>query len=718
MKRHGSRPTRFGWQIVLIAAPVLILSAISLYSLRQDRAAVEQDARDRARTLVSSLSNQWRESVSKDVEAFLTDYYLATYVPVASAWPEASGIFQAEDAEAIRPLVERARATLMLDSVPQIRCRIAAGRMEAPIEYPPLPVPADWMKALSPTQAELLQGLESALYRERNPASAAQVLAKMRAARAPEPALAHAEIGILMSEAAQGAGINLRAKLIDLARKYPESTSPSGTPVADLALIRALKTESSAASEGGLRQEAFRRVYQYPSFLTPEIIAAAKPLGSQAVQALEALWHEQEVARAFLRLARDIPADPAHKVTQFWLQSQGRHILAQRSQDFYQQYSITLMPGRVLERAFLKALDTIRPQIPAYASPEVEIAGRTWPVDAGRLGAPENQEVLQLASYSGGFAVQMNPNAALYAREKSLLYLAPPDSYSMVYTLNLRLTRPDLLYAAHQRRLWYAGGFILAAAAAAAIGLLNAWRGFRRQLQLAEMTSNFVSSVSHELRAPLASMRLMAESLDRGRVEDEGKRKDYFRSIVQECRRLSSLVENVLDFSRIHQGRRQYEFEPVDGIALIGQSVRTMEPVAIEHGLSVSFEAKPGEDLISRPVWDGPAVQQAVVNLLDNAIKHSPAGSVIKVGIEMAGDRRVQVTVEDQGPGIRAQDQERIFDPFHRLGSELRRETRGIGIGLSIVKHVAEAHGGRVFVESTPGQGSRFTLELALTPQS
>jgi len=86
------------------------------------------------------------------------------------------------------------------------------------------------------------------------------------------------------------------------------------------------------------------------------------------------------------------------------------------------------------------------------------------------------------------------------------------------------------------------------------------------------------------------------------------------------------------------------------------------------------------------------------------------------VGFEMIDGQKARIIVEDRGPGIKMEDRERIFEPFHRLGSELRRETRGIGIGLSIVKHVAEAHGGRVFVESTPGQGSRFTLELPLTP--
>ena len=97
-------------------------------------------------------------------------------------------------------------------------------------------------------------------------------------------------------------------------------------------------------------------------------------------------------------------------------------------------------------------------------------------------------------------------------------------------------------------------------------------------------------------------------------------------------------------------------------------------------------------------------------------MKHSPEGSIVKVALEMTGDRKIHIAIVDQGPGISGKEQERIFDAFYRLGSELRRDTRGIGIGLSIVKHVAEAHGGRVFLESAPGQGSRFVMELPLTP--
>ena len=285
---------------------------------------------------------------------------------------------------------------------------------------------------------------------------------------------------------------------------------------------------------------------------------------------------------------------------------------------------------------------------------------------------------------------------------------------STTVTLNLRLAQPNLLYASYRRRIWYTAALILAAAVAAWIGILNAWKGYRRQVRLAEMTSNFVSSVSHELRAPLASMRLMSESLDRGVVENERKRKDYYRLISQECRRLADLVENVLDFSRIRQGRKQYDFEPVDGLALVRETVRMMEPVAKEHNLTLSFKSGASPDI--QPEWDGPAVQQAVVNLLDNAVKHSPEGSTVKVGLEMNENQKIQIDFEDQGPGVSIEEQERIFDEFYRIGLELRRETRGIGIGLSIVKHVAEAHGGRVFLESVPGQGSRFILELPLIP--
>ena len=258
--------------------------------------------------------------------------------------------------------------------------------------------------------------------------------------------------------------------------------------------------------------------------------------------------------------------------------------------------------------------------------------------------------------------------------------------------------------------------------AAAIIGLVSAWRSFEKQQRLAELKDNFVSSVSHELRAPIASVRLMAEGLERGRVQEPEKQREYFRFILQECRRLSGLIQNVLDFSRIDQGRQEYEFESADVLRLVDETLKGMEPAAAERQIQLSFTPPPSP---VNATIDARAIQQALVNLIDNAIKHSASGSQIVVGMNVAedpADRRspgfsrslLQIFVQDQGEGIPAAEHVRIFERFYRVGSELRRQTPGAGIGLSIVKHIVDAHGGRVRVESEPGKGSCFTIEIPL----
>jgi signal transduction histidine kinase len=251
---------------------------------------------------------------------------------------------------------------------------------------------------------------------------------------------------------------------------------------------------------------------------------------------------------------------------------------------------------------------------------------------------------------------------------------------------------------------------------------------------LSEMKSNFVSSVSHELRAPVASVRLLTESLARGKITEPARQQEYFRFILQECRRLSGLVENVLDFARIEQRRKQYEFEPTDLVALVTATVKLMEPNAAEKQVSLTLEMSDTAALPPQPSMDGRAIQQALVNLIDNAIKHSPPGETVVVSLAggtwtgslaegranlqdamehgLNPKRCLLLSVSDHGPGIPPEEQGRIFERFYRRGSELRRETQGVGIGLSIVKHVAEAHGGQVRVLSAVGRGACFTIEL------
>jgi signal transduction histidine kinase len=351
-------------------------------------------------------------------------------------------------------------------------------------------------------------------------------------------------------------------------------------------------------------------------------------------------------------------------------------------------------------------------QVPEYFGITLELAGRS-------ILSASNLPVL----------VEGSLGKAAGSGWKSTRHIAPPeilatatkgDAGAPFLKLNVHLTSPQMLFARQRERTLWFGLLISVSAVGALIGFVSAWRTFQKQQRLAEMKTNFVSSVSHELRAPIASVRLMAEGLERGKVQEMAKQQEYFRLIVQECRRLSSLIENVLDFSRIEQGRKQYEFEPTDLCTLVQGTAKLMEPQAAERQISISAIV-PTERVVADV--DGKAIQQALVNLIDNAIKHSPNGSTISVGLgflqngrvacpQPAEFRAIHLYVEDHGEGIPAEEHQRIFERFYRLGSELRRETQGVGLGLAIVKHVVEAHGGKVTVRSEVGKGSRFTIEL------
>lgn len=261
------------------------------------------------------------------------------------------------------------------------------------------------------------------------------------------------------------------------------------------------------------------------------------------------------------------------------------------------------------------------------------------------------------------------------------------------------------------RLVWWAVALIGSALLTAVLGLWLVRRTLERERRLGELKSQFVSSVSHELRAPVGSMRLMADALASGKVS--GPPADEFhRLMASEGARLSGLIENVLDFARIEQGRKQYAFADTDVAALVQDAVKVMTPAAEARGQKILTDLKP---LPFVPQVDAAALQQALINLLDNALKFSPPGSEIRVGLSHDSSGKTwSLSVADDGPGIPASEHVRIFERFYRLGNELRRETTGTGIGLAIVKHVVEGHEGRVEVKSEVGKGSVFRMEFSV----
>ena len=259
----------------------------------------------------------------------------------------------------------------------------------------------------------------------------------------------------------------------------------------------------------------------------------------------------------------------------------------------------------VVEKALTVSVTRSEIPLPPYARVEFDIAGKAIALSHNQSGEITNS-ALPLLGQAGGVFEDLPLNTNAYP-----------------FRVRVSLASPDILYARQAQRTRLFGALIVFATVAAAMGLFAARRAFYRQLRLNEMKSDFVSSVSHELRAPIASVRLMAEGLERGKILGAEKQGEYFRFIVQECRRLSSLIENVLDFSRIEQGRKQYEMESTNLVALTEQTVKLMATYAEERQVRSAMEVQ-GE---AAPVEvEGKAIQQALVNLIDNAIKHSPKG--------------------------------------------------------------------------------------------
>ena len=255
------------------------------------------------------------------------------------------------------------------------------------------------------------------------------------------------------------------------------------------------------------------------------------------------------------------------------------------------------------------------------------------------------------------------------------------------------------------RQRIYVGTLVLMVASLI-IGTLLTARAVHHELQVAQLKSRFVAAVSHEFRTPLTSIRQLAELLDRG-VPSADRQRQYFKVILQESERLSRLVENVLDFARMEDGRKQYRFDCVETATFIGDVLRDADHSLRPAGKHIVSSVT---DNLPPIVADRQALAGALHNLIDNAAKYSPACDTIWVHAEPDGDG-VLVRIRDGGMGIPHDEQPHVFDRFFR-GRDVPPTVQGTGLGLSLVKHVVDAHGGSIHVESEPGEGTTVTVRL------
>jgi len=766
VKRTNRKPSFF-WQGVLILAPMLVLAKLGALALSQDKRMAEHEAERRAQEITEAYAAQiWSALVSVDDDVLQMAIGRRHWTNFVSSHGAAN--YHVSDGILIKVDFQ--------------------GRLLNPPPYEPIPQPEPFqLKELNEEQLRLWQSARAAESEESKQAAAIPDYEMFLTTAPPSRFALNAQLVLALLRQRAGDTNEAAGILIHLATNQSPATTASGIPVAAAALAPLLRISPDhrgiVASNvllrpsplsleliGELEQRVTNVSYRTlrwqwnDDMFRRNLYAAARPLfETNAIDLVNSVRTENFWQPASNPPAPRIVATNEGVVTYQINSSDGELYGKMRTRfitnavanirvtprKIFWTKPVEYSPNRLAGDAYKTngvALCT-RTDAPdgyvllfrslseawfkVYTVPSPFRGREAWLGFTVKLGDVEligtnTLQTYAIAAAGKGGGQKFQPVMRLTLPERvASANLA--DESGLKLTVVAYLIAPDLLYAQQEQRAFLFKLLIGASALASIVGFFFAWRAFYKQLRLAEMKSNFVSSVSHELRAPIASVRLMAEGLERGKISEPAKQQEYFHFITHECRRLSAMIENVLDFARIEQGRKEYEFEPTDVAALVEKTVKLMEPYAEERGVGLQIQTPSpwgegrgeGEPIVAN--IDCQAVQQALVNLIDNAIKHSPSSEEVLVELEFPNPQseihNLKLSVADHGTGIPAIEREKIFERFYRLGSELRRETPGVGIGLSIVKHVVEAHGGCVRVESEVGKGSRFTLELPLNHQ-
>ena len=243
------------------------------------------------------------------------------------------------------------------------------------------------------------------------------------------------------------------------------------------------------------------------------------------------------------------------------------------------------------------------------------------------------------------------------------------------------------------------------------VGVVTVLYDITQLRQRERIRRDFVANVSHELRTPLTAIKGYAETLSDGAFDDRETSARFIGIISSHADRLNRLLDDLLDLSRLESEQMEVELEPCRLKSLVDNCVASLGQTAAQKRIAVSGDIPPDIQV----TCDARLIEQALVNLLDNAVKYTPEDGQVRVGTRPVGGERIAVYVKDTGIGIPSEDLDRVFERFYRVDKGRSRDMGGTGLGLAIVRHIAEAHGERVSVESVLGKGTTFSLELRST---
>jgi signal transduction histidine kinase len=501
-----------------------------------------------------------------------------------------------------------------------------------------------------------------------------------------------------------------------IASTYSDSLTPSGLPLGLPASLQAaecyrLLGDPQEAARSGL--VAYRKLLEKPSALSEDQFKTYVSLVNEALDSLLTGEKGSQVADEFRKDYADLKKLQAVR-TREWeaVRLLGREVVPELAKRLTQAGSYSQEPYRLSRNVEGNDLLFLAAWIPGRSGEEI----------TGIFGVQLNNDQLSESVLREALSgAQLNDGAEIVLADLSGRPLSGKKDSTTALPLateyfedNFPPWKLEFFQASAQgpgildlRRNFYFWT-ILTLVVVLAFGAFLIARTIAHEMQILKIKSDFVSSVSHEFKTPLTSIRALMERLVEGKVRDPGKMDQYFAIIAQDTDKLTRLVNNLLDFSKIEEGKKEYVFADTDLVRIATEQVESFKKEQVQTGPHLRLEIEGGIPAVRA---DADALSRALANLLSNALKFTPPGKAIRVRLR-SDVKNVTLEVEDDGIGIHPDEVEKVFEKFFQGRNALAHSTRGTGLGLTLVKHIVEAHGGRVLVESRLGQGSKFSMVI------